>query len=57
MAPSSAAVSGTVSTTGSRLPRFALATWETPSTSMPSTSRQRRRIAQKAWFWVLADTL
>jgi hypothetical protein len=50
MAFSSAAVSGTLRTTGRRLPRFARGAWDTSPMSIPSTSRQRNRMAHSAWF-------
>lgn len=48
MAPSNAAVSGMLSTTGRRSPRFALTPEETPSSETPSTSRHRNRMALNA---------
>jgi hypothetical protein len=48
IARGSAAVSGTLSTTGSRSPPFARAVDESPSTFLPSTSRHRNTIAASA---------
>ena len=56
IAPSNAMVSGMLRTTGRRSPRLALTPGDRLSTSTPSTSRQRNRMAQNAWFCVLADT-
>ncbi len=55
-APRSATVSGTLSTTGRRLPRLARATCERSRSSRPSTSRHRNSRAESAWFCELDDT-
>jgi hypothetical protein len=48
IAPSRAAVSVTLRTTGRRVPALALAVAERPSISSPSTSRHKKRIAESA---------
>ncbi len=48
MAPSSAAVSGMLSTTGRCTPRLAVTIGDNSPTSTPRTSRHRNNIAQNA---------
>ena len=48
--------SSRVRTTGSRLGRFAITKFSIDSSSLPSTSEYRNRIAASAWFWVDALT-
>jgi len=56
IAASSAATSGMLITTGRWVPWRARTVEDNPSTSTPSTSRQRNRREHNAWLCVLAET-